>query len=224
MASAKNSASTLKIEEKLWSEGYRFIGGVDEAGRGALGGPLVASCVVLPPFSSFPFLKDSKTLSPQKREDLFSFICEHAIAIGIGMACERLIDVLGINAANLYAFREAISRATLSRPLEFLIFDWLEVKGIPIPSLAFPKAEDKSQSVAAASIVAKVFRDRLMQELYHNTFPEYRFCEHKGYATKVHTQVIRKLGIAKCHRQSFCKNYETKSARPLWRRNSQQMD
>ncbi len=221
MASSKDPNSAVKIEEELWRKGYHFVGGVDEAGRGALGGPLVASCVVLPPFKSFSFLKDSKVLSPQKREKLFSFICDHAISIGIGMACERLIDILGINAANLYVFREAILRVVLPRPLEFLISDWLEVKGIPVPHLALPKAEQKSQSVAAASIVAKVFRDKLMQGLYHSAFPKYRFREHKGYATRIHTQIICELGITKCHRQSFCKNHGTKSKRRLWGNNSQ---
>ncbi len=197
----------MRIEDELWQKGYHYIGGVDEAGRGPLAGPLVAVCVVLTP--SFPLreVPDSKRLSPKKRETLFKIICQNAEFVGLSVVGERFIDLLGIQKANEFALYEAAWRALFSGHLEYLVVDWVKISWSFSPVVSFPKAEGKSLSVACASIVAKVFRDTLMREWYEPSFAGYGLAKHKGYGTSFHFERIRALGLAPCHRRSFCERY-----------------
>ena len=190
-------------EEKLWREGYEFVAGVDEAGRGPLAGPVVAAAVVFPPFFDAPWLpelKDSKKLPPQAREELFKRICEAALAIGIGFSHPREIDEMGILEATRKAMISAIRH--LRVPPHFLLIDFVKLPEIPIPQESFPKGEDLSLSIAAASIVAKVTRDRHMARL-EELFPGYGFSKHKGYPTPQHLEALRALGPSPVHRRSF---------------------
>lgn len=192
------------VEEELWKRGYTRIGGVDEAGRGPLAGPLVASCVVIPPGFSLPDLRDSKKLSPSRRRKLFERICACALSIGVSIVGEKWIDVLGIQKANLFAFQDAMYRAFLGGSPDFLILDWWKIPSLSIPSLSLSHAEDLSISVASASVVAKVVRDQLMEDFYHPLFPQYGFSSHKGYGTQFHLTQIAVWGLSPCHRKSFC--------------------
>lgn len=191
------------VEEELWREGYRRIGGVDEAGRGPLAGPLVASCVVVPYGFYLPGLRDSKKLSPSKRKSLFQVICSCALSVGVSILGEQWIDVLGIQEANLFAFREAVYRASFQNSPDFLVFDWWKVSLFSIPSLSLSHGEDRSIAVAAASVVAKVVRDQLMEGFYHPLFPQYGFSSNKGYGTHFHLVQIGTWGLSSCHRKSF---------------------
>jgi len=201
------------MEEFLWERGYSSIGGVDEAGRGPLAGPLVAACVVLPRYCYLPGVKDSKSLSPSRREKLYRDICSSSLAIGIGIVGESFIDTVGIDKANVFVFQEAISRASSSRFPEILILDWVKVPFLQIPSLSLPRAESKSLAVAAASVVAKVFRDEILQNFYQPLFPHYSFSQHKGYGTSLHRREIEEWGLESCHRLSFCQKYGKQSQR-----------
>ncbi|MEN3186915.1 MAG: ribonuclease HII [Atribacterota bacterium] len=195
------------VEEELWEKGYTRIGGVDEAGRGPLAGPLVASCVVISPGFSLPDLRDSKKLSPTKRKELFEEICLRAMSIGVSVVGEKWIDVLGIQKANFFAFQDAIRRAFLRESPDFLILDWWKIPALSIPFLSFSHAEDLSVAVASASIVAKVVRDQLMEDFYHPLFPQYGFSSHKGYGTQFHLTQIAIWGLSPYHRKSFCASY-----------------
>ncbi|HSV31311.1 MAG TPA: ribonuclease HII [Atribacteraceae bacterium] len=200
------------LEDELWARGIQRIAGIDEAGRGSLAGPLVAACVVFAGRSDLTLYRDSKKLQPNSRERLFDRIIQKAESVGIGMADERLIDLVGIQRANRHAFREALDRA-FSRPApDYLLLDWLALPGIPIPSMVLSKAESRSFTVAAASIVAKVWRDRIMKEWYHASFPQYGFSAHKGYGTRLHRERISCFGLSDAHRRSFCGKYEKDSS------------
>ncbi|MDI3542653.1 MAG: ribonuclease [Candidatus Atribacteria bacterium] len=195
------------IEEFLWERGYSFIGGVDEAGRGPLAGPLVAACVVLPRYCYLPGVKDSKSLSPSRRKELYKEICSSTWAIGIGMVGEKFIDAVGIEKANAFVFQEAICRASSSYFPDFLVLDWVKIPYLQTSSLSFARAESKSLAVAAASVVAKVFRDEIMENFYQPLFPHFSFSQHKGYGTSLHRKEIEKWGLESCHRLSFCRKY-----------------
>jgi ribonuclease HII len=195
------------LEKDLWVKGFKYVGGVDEAGRGPLAGPLVSCCVIFPPGCIPSGLNDSKLLSPAQRNHCFQLICKTAFSLGVSIVGEKMIDCLGIQSANLYSFREALMRASVKRTPEFVIFDWLKIPELDIPSISISHAELKSFSVAAASIVAKVVRDSLMEKQYQELYPEYGFIHHKGYGTKLHRDKINQLGIANCHRRSFCGKY-----------------
>ncbi|MGC8778902.1 MAG: ribonuclease HII [Candidatus Caldatribacteriaceae bacterium] len=192
------------VEEELWRKGYQRIGGVDEAGRGPLAGPLVASCVVVPLGFSLPGLRDSKKLSPLKRRALFEMICSKALSVGVSVVGERWIDLLGIQKANLFALENAVYRAFWHELPDFLIFDWWKVPFISIPSLSLAHAEELSVAVASASVVAKVVRDQIMEDFYHPLFPHYGFSVNKGYGTRFHLAQIETWGLSCCHRRSFC--------------------
>lgn len=200
-----SASSTEYLEHELWKAGYRFIGGVDEAGRGPLAGPLVASCVVL--FPSFPFTRvpDAKRLSPAKRQEWFAVICREAVCVTISVVGEQFIDCLGIQKANAFALYEAAWRASSLGRYEYLIVDWFSIPWSFTPCLSLPQAEEKSLAVACASVVAKVFRDYLMEVWYDALFPEYGFAQHKGYGTAMHFERLRTFGLSPCHRKSFCK-------------------
>jgi ribonuclease HII len=180
--------------------GYEFIGGLDEAGRGPLAGPVVAAIVVLPPRCRIRGINDSKVVPERERERLYGAIAKRALAIGIGCADEREIDLLNILQATRLAMRRAISG--LARSPDFLLLDAVSLPAVRLPQRPIIKGDGFSVSIAAASIMAKVTRDRLMRE-YHRRYPSYNFQSHKGYATPEHLELLDKHGPCPAHRQSF---------------------
>ena len=190
--------------EKEYSQ-YDFICGIDEVGRGPLAGPVVAGAVVLPKGSRILYINDSKKLSAKKREKLFDIIKEEAVSVGIGMASPERIDEINILQATYKAMRMAIDK--LSKRPEVLLNDAVIIPGIDesIHQEKIIKGDAKSVSIAAASILAKVTRDRYMEELGEK-YPEYGFEKHKGYGTKAHIEAIKKYGITPEHRKTFLKN------------------
>lgn len=195
----------LSEELDLAGRGFRLVAGLDEAGRGALAGPVVAGAVVLPLDSltlekDLDGVQDSKTLTPAQREMAYATIREIALAVGVGIIPADTIDHIGIVAATRAAMREAISE--LASPPDALIIDYLTLPDCPLPQRALPKADSHSLSVAAASIVAKVTRDRIMVAL-ETACPGYGFAQHKGYGTPQHLQAIAQLGPSPVHRLSF---------------------
>jgi len=196
---------TLEKEIALLKQGYYFIAGIDEAGRGAWAGPVVAAAVILP--QTHPHIpqalqntRDSKQLTPRQRDKLFQIIQENALSIGVGVSSPAYIDRQRIIAATRHAMQQAITRLH-PRP-QFLLIDALSLPDVSIPQQAFFKADVTSLSVAAASIVAKVTRDRLMVKLSEQ-FPGYGFAQHKGYGTQVHQTALARLGPCKIHRHTF---------------------
>ena len=191
-------------EEKILEvQGYQYIAGIDEAGRGSLAGPVVAAAVILPCHVDTPWLnqvKDSKQLSPAKRELLFHHIHEVAISIGIGVAHHKIIDAEGIIKATRLAMKLAIDQ--LSPPPEFLLIDYMHLPEVPLPQKGITNGDNLCFSIACASIIAKVSRDNMMREL-DGTCPGYGLAQHKGYGTKRHLACLRRLGPSPIHRQSF---------------------
>lgn len=188
------------FERKAYQRGYRFIAGIDEAGRGPLAGPVVAAAVILPPDYHNGEINDSKKLSPAKRDRLYDVIKTDALAFGIGVVEAVAIDELNILRAALKAMREAC--AELSPAPDFLLIDGIHSLPLGIPQQTLIKGDSRSISVAAASIIAKVSRDRIM-EIYHRQFSQYNFIQNKGYGTEEHRAAIRKFGLCKLHRRSF---------------------
>ena len=190
-------------EKMLEAQGYQRIAGIDEVGRGALAGPVVAAAVILPCHIDAPWLnqvKDSKQLSPAKREILFHHIHEAAISIGIGVVPHKIIDAQGIIKATRLAMKLAVDQ--LSSPAEFLLIDYMRLPEVPLPQKGITNGDSLCFSIACASIMAKVRRDHLMIEL-DGIYPGYGLAHHKGYATKEHLACLGKLGPAPIHRQSF---------------------
>lgn len=185
--------------EARWC-GYRHIAGLDEAGRGPLAGPVVAAAVILPRRCNLRGLNDSKQVGESERVRLFAEIVRRAIGIGIGASAEREIDRLNI----LQATRLAMWRALQALPLQpdFLLLDAVTLSGLPIPQRSIIKGDELSRSIAAASIVAKVTRDRLMVE-YHRWYPQYKFADHKGYGTPEHLRLLQEHGPCSIHRCSY---------------------
>ena len=187
--------------EKMYSRrGYHRIAGVDEVGRGPLAGPVVAAAVILPRDGIGFELFDSKQISSKKREELYPSILKEALGVGIGIIGQEEIDCINIFQATLRAMVVAIKNLPL--PPDFLLIDGTQGLKFSIPQKSIPKGDRLSNSIAAASIVAKVTRDRIMEE-YHQQHPEYDFAKHKGYGTKEHRQAIEKFGICELHRKSF---------------------
>lgn len=180
-----------------------LICGIDEVGRGPLAGPVYAAAVILPLECPILYINDSKQLSEKKREELYDQIMTSAIAVGIGHASAERIDEINILQATFEAMRMAISQ--LDPQPDFLLNDAVIIPGVDIPQLKIIKGDAKSQSIAAASIVAKVTRDRLMAE-YDKQYPEYGFAGNKGYGSAAHMDAIRKVGPCPLHRRSFIKN------------------
>ncbi|ULA60145.1 MAG: Ribonuclease HII [Nitrospira sp.] len=182
------------------SRGYRHIAGLDEAGRGPLAGPVVAAAVLLPRRCRLAGLNDSKQIVEADRVRLFGEIVRRATGVGIGAATEAEIDRLNILQASLLAMR----RALMALPIQpdFLLLDAVTLSGLSIPQRPIIKGDGLSCSIAAASIVAKVTRDRLMVE-YHRWYPQYNFAEHKGYGTPEHLRLLREHGPCAIHRRSF---------------------
>ncbi|MBN2076703.1 MAG: ribonuclease HII [Dehalococcoidales bacterium] len=191
-------------EEKiLKAQGYRYIAGVDEAGRGALAGPVVAAAVILPMNKDLPFIsqvRDSKKLTPLKREYLFHHVHESAVALGIGMSGLETIDTLGIVTATRLAMKSAIEQ--LSPPADYMLVDYMRLPEVDLPQKGITHGDDLSYSIACASIIAKVSRDRLMMKL-NQEYSGYGLANHKGYGTREHVECLRRLGPCPIHRKTF---------------------
>jgi len=193
-----------KYEDELHAAGIRFIAGVDEVGRGPLAGPVIAAAVVLPIDFPVSGIDDSKKLSAKKRDELFELITKHSLAYGIGIVDNDIIDEINILEATKLAMKKAIEEARGGADIEHLLIDAVSLPGIDIPRTSIIKGDECSVSIAAASIIAKVTRDRLMAE-YHGKYPHYKFDKNKGYGTKEHYEGISKHGICEIHRKSFLK-------------------
>lgn len=190
----------LSRERQLWRVGRRYLAGLDEAGRGPLAGPVVAAAVMFPSDVWIPGIDDSKRLSYSKREELFSEIRDHAVSVGVGIVDQRVIDVINIREASLMAMESALSQ--LNPQPDYVLVDGNYFQSNSVPFETIVHGDAKVFSIAAASIVAKVIRDKLMQGL-HLRYPEYGFDRHKGYATKQHIAAIQTFGRCEIHRQSF---------------------
>lgn len=208
----KNRLQELKtFEGDLRSKGFHYIAGVDEVGRGPLAGPVVAAAVVLPEDFDVLGVDDSKKLSEKKRNELFDQIIQQAVCYGIGQKDNLVIDRVNILEATKLAMAEAIAnaeemlRAKLGKDIDFVLFDAMKIDAVEKPQQSLIKGDSRSISIAAASIVAKVTRDRQMAD-YHLQYPHYGFVSNKGYGTKAHYQGIAEHGITPIHRKSFLKN------------------
>ena len=196
---------SLTYEKRLWADGFRYVAGLDEAGRGSWAGPVVAAAVILPP--DLPDLahclagvRDSKTLTAARREKLLDLIEQHALARGVGTVPPAGIDARGI----VPATREAMSLAlgAIAHPADYLLIDHVSLPDQALPQVSLPKGDARILSIAAASIVAKVSRDRMMVEL-DAVYPGYGFAQHKGYGTPQHRAALERLGPSAIHRLSF---------------------
>ena len=220
-----------QYEEEFYKKGIIYIAGVDEAGRGPLAGPVIAACVVLPKGIELPGIKDSKKLSEKKRESFFEIITEKSLAAGIGIADNIVIDEINILEATKLAMKQAICEAlqklqkchnVADTGIETagsdssireagktaavgLLIDALTLSGIELPQTGIIKGDEKSISIAAASIIAKVTRDNMMKD-FHKKYPQYGFDKHKGYGTKAHYEAVYEHGLCEIHRKSFLKN------------------
>jgi ribonuclease HII len=194
---------TFDEENAVWQTGYRYIAGIDEVGRGPLAGPVVAAAVILPGDFAADWkhlVNDSKQLSPALREELFPYIIEIAISYGVGQSDVKTIDSRGIAKATRLAMKKAVDQLTPSP--DFLLVDYLFIPEIKLPQKGITHGDCLSFSIACASIIAKVTRDRLMVEL-DKIYPEYKFAEHKGYGTRAHIECLQRLGPSPIHRCSF---------------------
>lgn len=194
---------TLCAYEKEYAD-YEFICGIDEVGRGPLAGPVVAGAVILPKDVRIPYINDSKKLSEKKREELYDVIMEKAIAVAVGYSSSQRIDEINILQATYEAMREAISKLDPAPTL--LLNDAVTIPGVDIKQVPIIKGDAKSQSIGAASIIAKVTRDRLMVE-YDKIMPEYGFASNKGYGSAAHIAALKEVGPSPIHRASFIKNF-----------------
>jgi len=204
------------FEIKAATAGYRRIAGIDEAGRGALAGPVVAACVILDPENIPPGIDDSKRLTARKRNELNKLITETAVCMGVGCVDHRTIDRINVYQATIHAMKQAI--AQMSIVPDFLLIDAVKLYDISISSLSIVRGDQRSVSIAAASIVAKVYRDTIMIE-YGKQYPEYEFGRHKGYGTTLHRNALQKYGPTRLHRLSF---KPVREADARWRLKKQQ--
>ena len=195
-----------KLEERLWSEGYKFVLGLDEAGRGPLAGPVVAGGVVITKDSKIiPTVRDSKKMTEKQRNEAFEKIKESVVAYGVGIVGPAEIDKIGIQEAVLRAMETVLEvvEAKLSERVDYIIADGSNILGIPRYKMDKIKQGDMYHySISAGSVLAKVTRDRIMRE-YHKKYPEYGFDTHVGYGTKKHMEAIKRFGITEIHRKSF---------------------
>ena len=194
--------SLYEFEKQKRAEGYELICGVDEAGRGPLAGPVFAAAVILPSDYEIKGVNDSKKLSPKKRERLFDEIVEHAVAYSIQSCDQKVIDEINILGATMLAMKTAVE--SLSVTPEIVFVDGNRLPNWEIPSESIVKGDATSASIAAASILAKVSRDRYMMEM-DKKYPEYEFAKHKGYPTELHYEKIREYGPCEIHRKTFLK-------------------
>ncbi len=193
----------MKIyERKYWD--YSYICGIDEVGRGPLAGPVVAAAVILPKECNILYINDSKQLTEQKREELYDQIMEQAVAVGVGIVSQERIDEINILQATFEAMRQAVGKLSVTPDL--LLNDAVTIPELPMKQVPIIKGDAKSISIAAASIIAKVTRDRMMVEL-DRFYPEYGFAGNKGYGSQVHIQALKEIGPCKLHRRTFIKNF-----------------
>lgn len=185
--------------ERKYSE-YDYICGIDEVGRGPLAGPVVAAAVILPKDSYYQYLNDSKKVTEKRRNKLYDEITAEAVSYGIGLVSPDIIDDINILQATYVAMKKAIDALSI-RP-QMILVDAVHIPDIGIPQVGIVKGDAKSISIAAASIVAKFYRDRLMTE-YDALYPEYKFAKNKGYGTKEHMQALHEIGMSPIHRKSF---------------------
>jgi ribonuclease HII len=190
----------LAGERELWEKDVQYVAGVDEAGRGPLAGPVVAAAVIFPKDINIPEINDSKKLCLKKRECLYQIIHEQAVAIAAGIISEQEIDQLNILQASMKAMRIAVE-SLIIQP-EYVFVDGRFTMDIEIPQKAIIKGDQRCYSIAAASVIAKVTRDRIMMK-YDTVYPNYGFAKHKGYCTREHINAIRKYGYSNIHRKSF---------------------
>ena len=187
-------------ENRLKNEGYSLIAGIDEAGRGSLSGPVVAAAVILPYQLFIPYIKDSKKLTSQKRTELYCSILNKAKNVGIGIVNAKIIDRINIAQASFLAMKKAI--LDLKEVPDYLLVDGFKIPHLNITQLPLIKGEDKSISIAAASIIAKVYRDNIMVK-YDQKYPQYLFKKNKGYGTEEHLKALLKYGPSEIHRKSY---------------------
>ena len=193
----------MKEYEKKYAS-FSYICGIDEVGRGPLAGPVVAGAVILPKDCDILYINDSKKLSEKKREELYALIMEKALATGLGVVVPERIDEINILQATYEAMRQAIGK--LKHKPQLLLNDAVTIPGVSIKQVPIIKGDAKSISIAAASIIAKVTRDRMMVE-YDRTYPQYGFASNKGYGAKAHIEAIKKFGPTPIHRRSFIGNF-----------------
>lgn len=211
----KNRLKEMKnYENQLYSQGFKYIAGVDEVGRGPLAGPVVAAAVVLPESFDLLGVDDSKKLSEKKREKLYGEILDRAVCWGIGHRDCDIIDEINILQATKSAMSDAIEAAEKmlkenagdGESIDFILFDAMEIKEVSKAQKSLIKGDSKSVSIAAASIIAKVTRDRQMIK-YHEEYPHYGFDSNKGYGTRAHYEGLKSHGMTPIHRRSFLKNF-----------------
>ncbi|PLX98680.1 MAG: ribonuclease HII [Desulfuromonas sp.] len=190
----------LVFEQRAWASGYRFVAGIDEAGRGPLAGPVVAAAVILPETFDLTGLTDSKKLSEKAREKLYPLIRQQAVAVGIALATPCEIDQHNILQATLLSMQKAVARLPIAA--DCLLIDGISPIPSALPQKTIKKGDSLSLSIAAASVVAKVVRDRIMIA-YDRHYPGFGFSKHKGYGSKEHRQAIEQLGPTPIHRKSF---------------------
>ena len=195
----KEKVDLYKYEKELYSKGYNLIGGVDEVGRGPLIGSVVSACVVLPKDFVLEGLTDSKKLSEKKRNEYYDYIMKHALGVGIGVIDEKKIDEVNIYEATKLAMKEAINNVGFK--MDHILIDAMKLD-IDIETTSIIKGDAKSISIAAASVIAKVYRDNMMYEL-DKIYPMYDLKNNKGYGTKKHLEAIKEYGITKYHRLTF---------------------
>ena len=189
-----------QYEKELWDNGVNYIAGIDEVGRGPLIGPVVTSCVILPKDFVLEGLTDSKKLTEKKREEYYDYIMEHALSVSVGMMDEKVIDEINIYEATKLAMYQAVENSSI-KP-EHVLIDAMKLEKLEIPNTSIIKGDAKSISIAAASVIAKVTRDRMMIEL-DKKYPMYGFASHKGYPTKKHVEAIEQYGLIDGYRKTF---------------------
>ena len=196
----KEEVDLYQYEKELWNNNIKYIAGVDEVGRGPLIGPVVTACVILSPDFKLEGLTDSKKLTEKKREIYYDYIMENALSVSIGMMDEKVIDEVNIYEATKLAMYQAISNSKI-KP-EHVLIDSMKLENLEIPSTSIIKGDAKSISIAAASVIAKVTRDRMMIEL-DKKYPMYGFASHKGYPTKKHIEALKEYGVLENYRKTF---------------------
>lgn len=194
-----------EIDKEFFNMGMEYVCGIDEAGRGPLAGPVVVASVILPKDSMIEGINDSKKISEKKREKLYDIILEEAISYGIGIIYQEEIDEINILQATKKGLHEAVSSMKI-KPNVILVDALTGIDTLGIPYKSIIKGDAKSYSIGAASIIAKVTRDRIMRE-WDKIYPEYGFAGHKGYGTAKHIEAIKKYGLTPIHRKTFCKNF-----------------
>ncbi|GAB4338533.1 MAG: ribonuclease HII [Desulfobulbaceae bacterium] len=218
-------ADTFQYERALMAAGYPRVAGVDEAGRGPLAGPVVAGCVILPPDCDYSLFRDSKVLTPDTRQELYDYLATCGASVGCCAVEPVEIDRINILQASLQAMAGAVIEVAsqLESGPDFLLVDGKFTAPLALPQQALIKGDSRSASIAAASIVAKVVRDRIMEE-YHQAYPEYDFARNKGYPTREHKKAIREYGPCPIHRRTFrgVREYvdecevSSRGQQPLW--------